>query len=79
MFDWPLLSLATFLPLAGAAFIFLFAGGEKAVADRNARSVALLTTGVTFLISLVIWGNFDTNTADFQFVEKAHMRSVSIS
>ncbi len=71
MFDWPLLSLATFLPLAGAAFIFLFAGGEKAVADRNARSVALLTTGVTFLISLVIWGNFDTNTADFQFVEKA--------
>ncbi len=71
MFDWPLLSLATFLPLAGAAFIFLFAGGEKAVADRNARSVALLTTSVTFLISLVIWGNFDTNTADFQFVEKA--------
>ena len=79
MFDWPLLSLATFLPLAGAAFIFLFAGGEKAVADRNARSVALLTTGVTFLISLVIWGNFDTGTADFQFVEKAEWLAPGIN
>ena len=79
MFDWPLLSLATFLPLAGAAFIFLFAGGEKEVADRNARNVALLTTGVTFLISLVIWGNFDTNTAGFQFVEKAEWLGTGIN
>jgi len=70
MSDWPLLSLATFLPLVGAAFIFLFANGEKEVADRNAKSVALLTTVLTLLVTLVIWANFDTSTAEFQFVEK---------
>ena len=30
MSDWPLLSLATFLPLVGAGFIFLFAQGGDA-------------------------------------------------
>ncbi len=70
MSDWPLLSLATFLPLVGAAFIFLFAQGGDAAADRNAKSVALMTTVLTFLVSLVIWANFDNGTADFQFIER---------
>ena len=70
MSDWPLLSLVTFLPLVGAAFIFLFANGEKEVVDRNARAVALLTTSITFLISLLIWANFENDTHAFQFVEK---------
>ena len=69
MSDWPLLSLAAFLPLVGAGFIFLFAQGGDAAADRNAKSVALMTTVLTFLISLVIWANFENGTADFQFVE----------
>ncbi len=70
MTDWPLLSLATFLPLVGAAFIFLFAQGGDAEADRNSKSVALMTTVLTFLVSLVIWVNFDNGTADFQFIER---------
>ncbi len=70
MSDWPLLSLVTFLPLVGAGFIFLFAQGGDAQADRNAKSVAFMTTTLTFLISLVIWGNFDNGTADFQFTEQ---------
>ncbi|MBT4486493.1 MAG: NADH-quinone oxidoreductase subunit M, partial [Rhodospirillaceae bacterium] len=70
MSDWPLLSLATFLPLVGAAFIFLFAQGGDEAADRNAKGVALMTTVLTFLISLVIWANFDNGTADFQFIER---------
>jgi NADH-quinone oxidoreductase subunit M len=70
MSDWPLLSLVTFLPLVGAGFIFLFAQGGDGQADRNAKSVALMTTTLTFLISLVIWSNFDNGTADFQFVEQ---------
>ena len=70
MSDWPLLSLATFLPLVGAGFIFLFAQGGDAAADRNAKSVALMTTVLTFLVSLVIWANFDKGTADFQFIER---------
>ena len=65
----PLLSIVTFLPLVGAAFIFLARGPEEIVA-RNARSVALWTTTITFLVSLLIWLNFDNSTAAFQFVEK---------
>ena len=70
MSDWPLLSLVTFLPLVGAGFIFLFAQGANELADRNAKNVALMTTLLTFLVSLVIWANFDNGTADFQFVER---------
>ena len=70
MSDWPLLSLATFLPLIGAAFIFLFAHGGDEAADRNAKSVALMTTILTFLVSLVIWTNFENGTAEFQFIER---------
>ena len=70
MIDWPLLSLATFLPLIGAAFIFLFAQGGDESADRNAKSVALMTAVLTFVISLVIWINFENSTAEFQFVER---------
>jgi proton-translocating NADH-quinone oxidoreductase, chain M len=65
----PLLSIVTFLPLVGAAFIFLARGQEEIVA-RNARSVALWTTTITFAVSLLIWLNFDNSTANFQFVEK---------
>lgn len=65
----PLLSIVTFLPLAGAAFIFLARGPEEIVA-RNARAVALWTTAITFAVSLLIWLNFDNSTAAFQFVEK---------
>jgi NADH-quinone oxidoreductase subunit M len=69
MSDWPLLSLVTFLPLAGALFIALTRGEEKQVA-KNARYVALWTSLITFVVSLLIWAGFDPTTADFQFVEK---------
>ena len=70
MTDWPLLTLITFLPLVGALFI-LAIRGEAAVVNRNARNVALLTSGVTFLLSLGLWIGFDRGTADFPVVEKA--------
>jgi len=67
---WPILTVITLLPLAGALFIFLLLRGEDEVSDRNARYVALWTTLMTFIVSLLIWIFFDPNTADFQFVEK---------
>jgi NADH-quinone oxidoreductase subunit M len=66
----PILSLVTFLPLVGAFFILLVRGEPEVVA-RNARNVALLTSVVTFLLSLELWFGFDRSSADFQFVEKA--------
>jgi NADH-quinone oxidoreductase subunit M len=70
MSHWPLLSLVTFLPLVGAAFI-LMARGDEAVVARNARNIALWTSLIVFALSLLLWIEFDPNTADFQFVERS--------
>ncbi|MFB0921854.1 MAG: NADH-quinone oxidoreductase subunit M, partial [Alphaproteobacteria bacterium] len=51
------------------AFILVTRGTEEQVA-RNARWGALWTSLFTFVISLLLWFNFDKTTADFQFVEK---------
>src|SRR3954463_6429761 len=69
MAGWPILSLTTFLPLVGAAFILLIRG-EPDVVARNARNVALWTSLITFVLSLFIWLNFDNTTAAFQMVER---------
>ena len=62
----PILSVVTFLPLAGALFVALLS--REAV--QNIRYATLWTTLITFAISLLIWINFDPNTAGFQFVEE---------
>jgi NADH-quinone oxidoreductase subunit M len=68
MTSWPILSVVTFLPIAGAIFIAFLNDDEAGV--RNARWVALWTTLVTFAISLILIRRFDPSTADFQFLEK---------
>jgi NADH-quinone oxidoreductase subunit M len=68
--SWPILSLVTFLPLVGAAFI-AFVRGDEQTAASNARWVALWTTLATFLLSLTLWFGFERGTAAFQFVEYA--------
>src|SRR6201999_2137461 len=70
MSNWPLLSLVTFLPLVGGAFILLLRGDEALVA-RNARWIALWTSLITFALSIPLWTGFDPTSADFQFVEQA--------
>ncbi len=67
--SWPILSVTTFLPLVGALFI-LGIQGEDEAARRNARWVALWTTLVTFVISLILVWRFDPASSEFQFVEK---------
>ncbi|WP_422036062.1 NADH-quinone oxidoreductase subunit M [Reyranella sp.] len=69
MSSWPILSLITFLPLVGALFCLIVNGPKEAV-DRNCRSVAIVTTTATFLISLLLWIQFDPTKAGFQFEEK---------
>ena len=70
MNGFPILSLTTFLPLIGAALIMLVRGDEATTA-RNARNVALVTSLVTFVLSVLIWVNFDRSDPGFQFEEKA--------
>src|ERR1700683_2538485 len=70
MNHWPLLSLVTFLPLVGAGFILTTRGDAEIVA-RNAKNIALWTSIIVFLLSLLLWVDFDRSTAAFQFVEQA--------
>ncbi|HWJ06254.1 MAG TPA: NADH-quinone oxidoreductase subunit M [Steroidobacteraceae bacterium] len=63
--DWPILSVLVWLPIAAGALLLL-------VGDRNAavaRWFALLASTLTFLVSVVLWRDFDTTTAAMQFVE----------
>jgi NADH-quinone oxidoreductase subunit M len=68
MTSWPILSVVTFLPIAGALFIAFL--NEDEAGARNARWVALWTTLITFVISLILVWRFDPSSADFQFFEK---------
>jgi NADH-quinone oxidoreductase subunit M len=62
----PLLTLIIFLPISGVFFISLI----KKEDERNARAVALWISTLTFLMSLVLWAQFDAFNPEFQFVER---------
>ena len=68
MSDWSILSVVTFLPLVGIALIFMIRGDEKMI-KKNSRHVALWTSVITFILSLVIIDQFDPSVAGFQMVE----------
>ncbi len=62
MTTYPILTAVTFLPLAGAAAIFLFS-------ERLARWIALATTLTTLGISVPLYLRFDRTSSALQFVE----------
>ena len=65
------LSALLILPLVGAVLIALLRGEDKATL-RNARWIALWTTIITFVVSLVAWAEFDTAIPGFQLVEQSN-------
>ena len=65
-----LLTLVTFLPLVGALILVAFLRGQDAMAQLNAKRLALLVTTATFLLSLAVLSGFDPSNPDFQFVEE---------
>ena len=69
MFGFGILSLTTFLPLVGVVILLVLKGDDEA-ALRNVRWVALFTTLITFVVSLVAWSRFDTGSAAFQLIEQ---------
>lgn len=62
--SYPVLTLTTFLPLAGVLIILCLRN------DTLIRWVALITTLVTFAVSLPVYVNFDKTTYMMQFVER---------
>lgn len=69
MFDFPLLSIMTFLPLAGV-LIILAIRGEQEVVEKNSKYMALYTSLFTFAFALFMYLKFDPAVTDFQFTEK---------
>jgi len=65
-----ILSIITFLPAVAALILGLFLRGDDAASARNARWLALIASGVTFLISLWLLKGFDPKNTGFQFVEE---------
>ena len=61
--DFPVLTVTTFLPLAGA-FLILFIRNDVLI-----KWIALLTTLATFIVSLPIYTHFDKTTYKMQFTE----------
>lgn len=59
----PYLSIITFLPLLGALVVMAIAG------EQQKKWVALATTLLTFLISLILWTGWQQGEAGMQFVE----------
>ncbi len=69
---WPLLSILTFLPAAGAIWVMAaraMSPGENPGFDRGVRLITLIVTLATFAASLVVLAAFDHENPDYQFVE----------
>lgn len=67
--SFPILSTVTFLPLIGVVMI-LIVRGDDAIARQNIRFITLITTLVTFILSLGIWISFDPSNPGFQMKEQ---------
>lgn len=70
----PVLSILTFLPLAGAGVVLLlrlFASGDGEMVAANARWLAAFFTLCTFVLSLIVFVRFDPGAAGYQFVEQS--------
>ena len=67
MSTWPVLSIVTWLPIAGGIVVMLV-GDARA---RLARWLALAVALAAFGFSLLLYAGFDTGTAAMQFVERA--------
>ncbi len=69
----PILSIITFIPLLAAVALMVMSRlapvEGKAQIAKNAPRVALVTTLAVLGLSLLLVFNFDTATADYQFVE----------
>jgi len=63
----PLLTIVTFLPLAGAVLLLFVKGGSV----KTVRALALGASLLTFLAALALLAGFDGTSGSFEFVERA--------
>ena len=69
---WPLLSIATFLPTAGALWVLAARAslrGDNPGFDQGVRLITLIITIATFIASLFAFAAFDPTAPGYQLVE----------
>lgn len=72
----PILSITTYLPLAGALVLFFWAG----VSPQNARRISIVAAALAFLSSLVMLASFDTGESGMQLTEQiSWLPSIGVS
>ncbi len=64
--DWPMLSFAIWTPIVGGILV-LFSGDRE---PGGARKIALVFSLLTFLVTIPLYTQFDTDTHMMQFVER---------
>jgi len=68
MIEWPLISVTIFLPLLGSLIIFLIKEDDSS--SNNIKWAALWTSVGTFILSCLIWLQFDSSIVNYQLIEK---------
>ncbi|MQG73274.1 MAG: NADH-quinone oxidoreductase subunit M [SAR202 cluster bacterium] len=68
MVNFPNLSVLIWLPIAAGIFVLLL--GSEGEGARRGKIVALVSSILTFVLSLPLYSGFDIATADMQFVER---------
>jgi NADH-quinone oxidoreductase subunit M len=66
--NFPNLSVLIWLPIAAGIFVLLL--GSEGEGARRGKIVALVSSILTFVLSLPLYSGFDIATADMQFVER---------
>jgi len=70
MIDFPILSILTFLPLAGVLFIILGKIVNPENYENISKYIALIISLVVFLLSFLLLYSFDKSSINFQFFER---------
>jgi NADH-quinone oxidoreductase subunit M len=65
--DLPILSICVWLPIIGGLWVIFAGSGRR---ERSVKIDALVISLVTFVISLLLYRDFDVSTAAMQFVER---------
>jgi len=76
--SWPILSTLLLIPIFGTITILLISSNDD-IGKRNIKNVALYTSIVNFIFSLLLWINFDKLISSFQYVEQYYWLSENIT
>ncbi|OYV65741.1 MAG: NADH-quinone oxidoreductase subunit M, partial [Acidiphilium sp. 21-66-27] len=66
-----LLSLMTWLPLAGAVMMYFTGDSANPTTARNSRWIALWTSLLVLVLAVVMIAGFDPSVHGFQYIESA--------